>query len=88
MNLEAHCVVDFSSELVGRYSGMSMRLTKVYPQCDAALHARVKPVPMVSPVQDSICCGCHSVLWCKTRDYLPDHLLFVHIIIEYISHWY
>ena len=51
-----------------------MRLTKVYPQCDAALHARVRTVPMVSPVQDSICCGCHSVLWCKTRDYLPDHL--------------
>ena len=35
------------------------------------------------------CCGCHSVLWCKTRDYLPDHsplctvcYLFVHVIIN------
>ena len=36
MNLEADRVVDFSLQLPEPYSGMSMRLKKVCPQCDAA----------------------------------------------------
>ena len=40
MNLEADRVVDFSLQLPEPYSGMSMRLKKVCPQCDATLHAR------------------------------------------------
>ena len=39
MNLEADHVVDFSLQLPEPYSGMSMRLKKVCPQCDATLHA-------------------------------------------------
>ena len=42
MNLEADCVVDFSLQL---HSGMSMRLKKVCPQCDATLHARKLACP-------------------------------------------
>ena len=38
MNLEANRVVDFSSVGRNRQSGMSMRLKKVCPQCDATLH--------------------------------------------------
>ena len=41
MNLEADRVVDFSLEP----SGMSMRLKKVCPQCDATLHARKLACP-------------------------------------------
>ena len=47
MNLEADRVVDFSA-----YSGMSMRLKKVCPQCDATLHAR-KHVGMCSQQKHS-----------------------------------
>ena len=39
MNLEADRVVDFALQLPEPYSGMSMRLKKVCPQCDATLHA-------------------------------------------------
>ena len=42
MNLEADRVVDYSLQL---YSGMSMRLKKVCPQCDATLHARKLACP-------------------------------------------
>ena len=42
MNLEADRVVDFSLQL---HSGMSMRLKKVCPQCDATLHARKLACP-------------------------------------------
>ena len=42
MNLEANRVVDFSWN---RQSGMSMRLKKVCPQCDATLHVRKLACP-------------------------------------------
>ena len=42
MNLD---VVDFSLQLPEPYSGMSMRLKKVCPQCDATLHARKLACP-------------------------------------------
>ena len=42
MNLEANRVVDFSCN---RQSGMSMRLKKVCPQCDATLHVRKLACP-------------------------------------------
>ena len=42
MNLEANRVVDFSS--VGQL-GMSMRLKKVCPQCDATPHVRKLACP-------------------------------------------
>ena len=45
MNLEADRVVDFSLQLPEPYSGMSMRLKKVCPQCDATLHARKLACP-------------------------------------------
>ena len=43
--LEADRVVDFSLQLPEPYSGMSMRLKKVCPQCDATLHARKLACP-------------------------------------------
>ena len=47
MNLEAHRVVDFSQNRLDgtQQSGMSMRLKKVCPQCDATLHARKLACP-------------------------------------------
>ena len=45
MNLEANRVVDFSSVGRNRQSGMSMRLKKVCPQCDATLHVRKLACP-------------------------------------------
>ena len=49
VNLEADRVVDFSLQLPEPYSGMSMRLKKVCPQCDATLHARkLAPNPSIN----------------------------------------
>ena len=59
MNLEANRVVDFSLVGRNRQSGMSMRLKKVCPQCDATLHVR------------KLACPCGHVFPAKTKRKRP-----------------
>ena len=49
VNLEANRVVDFSSVRRNRQSGMSMRLKKVCPQCDATLHVTLHVCKLACP---------------------------------------